>query len=805
MDAVSAEVLMELNPKKKNKEWADKSISEIRQLWKRYEDPMVMKENKDLLFDRENVDYIRAQYKDKDFLKTVKITPLSLLAPIINTLDEEIAKDPPQAEFKPTDPAALSALKEDLGKLKNRKIIEGDISTLNKQIGLPPYKLDYKKNFKSNIEDFDEMGLDENDNDDINLFKKYHRLWSAIGGQSLVNNVMSLNRFDEEDLRKMVIDIIAVKKIAIQVYVDKTTGEIKYKYLYPETVWGIWGDSYDGHDDDARGWEENISMSTFLQMAGNDFDFERDWKKLLASINMANAQKYTGFRKGLVDYNCKLNPEDAVFAGIVGVTDNLLNWEDGYRLKVSIGFVEWKTWEATSTNLIRKEGRSFVDTVSFEHEVSSTDEVKGYEKESKYQQQWYSSYFLNTGTGTQLLYNFSKNYYQQLSGANDEYSAGTMVCYREPGNSAIDMIKTDKPMINSVFYKMLYLIYHAKPADQVFVLEELIAQAKAMKSAFPEAKDSQKSLDSILENIIAMQVATPVKLRSYPQIDGRTVAQLPPLEGKRNGLDPVAISMQAILEWGENRLIRRILGNGMRLGMNPPSRESEKSEQNTVDSSQNLTGYIYRMCQYLKQKVATITMNYAQDIIKFKDTLPYNYLLKLVGNERFDSIAMLDDFAAHRYGIFFKDYNTDISKADLRQAAFASLQQKEIDYGEYFLVTQTQDVKAATQQFELAKYKNEKKLRQQQVQDMQAQQQAAMAVQDAAMKVAEFERTTVMMKADLEAKALLAGKKIEADSKAQVKGMTIQSDPSKIAAQTQGKQDVEVTKANLERSQPFET
>lgn len=807
MDVVSAEILLELDPKKKTPEWANQAIQNIREDWSPYVNRGKLVENKKYLYALDDMEKVKSKFKDKHFLKTTDFQSLGSLDQILNTLTEELVKDPPKAELRATDPAAISDLENDLGKLKNRKIIEGDLTRLNQQIGLPPHKIDSKQ-FKSNIAEFDEMGLDENDPDDINFFKPYHRQNYVFAGQSLINNVMATNRFDQETVRKLVIDILAIRHICLQTYVDKTTGEIKYEYIYPDTAWGIFGDSYDGHDDIAKGWQDDRSVSNFLQKAGNDFDFNKDWIKLIAAINYSNQTKFTGFQRGSRFYNCFENP---LCLPEVGITNsdpvNYLPWDSCFKMKISVGYVEWKTWEATSTNLMRTKDNSFVDVVPYSEEIKDKKEVTEYYKESRYQEQVYASYFLATSENTQMIYNFSKAYYQQFTGANDEYASGTLVFYREPGNTAVDMVKTDINILKSAFYKMWYLIDKAKPEDDVYILEELIQQAKILKKSMADAKTPgvDASINGIIEDLIQNQQGRAVRIRSYPQIDGRTVAQLPPLEGKRNGIDSLAISMQAIVEWAEARLVRKILGNGMRLGMNPPSRESNKSEQNTVDASQNATGYIYRMIQYTKERIATNTLGFAQDIIKFKDSLPYKYIQKMLGNDTFESLKLLDDFAAHRYGIFITDYNSDLAKANLVQAAFDDMKNNKLGYEQYFMVTQTQDYKEGSKKLSVYRYKNEKKIRKQQIEDIQMQQQAQMAVQQAAMQVAEFERGTIMMKADLEAKALIAGKQIEAQSKAQVKGMSIQSEPSKIAAQTQGKQDVEVTKATLERSQPFET
>ena len=126
--------------------------------------------------------------------------------------------------------------------------------------------------------------------------------------------------------------------------------------------------------------------------------------------------------------------------------------------------------------------------------------------------------------------------------------------------------------------------------------------------------------------------------------------------------DPVAIAMQSVVQWAESQVAAKIGMNPMRFGFNPPSRESFKSEQSSVSGSFNSTGYIYRMIQYMKEQIATSTTMYAQTIIQFKDSIPYKWLKTLVGFEAFDGLALLEEFAAHRVGVFVKDEETKYEK-----------------------------------------------------------------------------------------------------------------------------------------------
>ena len=104
--------------------------------------------------------------------------------------------------------------------------------------------------------------------------------------------------------------------------------------------------------------------------------------------------------------------------------------------------------------------------------------------------------------------------------------------------------------------------------------------------------------------------------------------QLPPDVARgTGGIDTIAMSFQAITQWGENMVSQKIGMNSMRTGGNPPSRESNATENMIMESSFNTTGYMYRMIEYLKKHTAKTMLLYSQDIIRFKDSIPYKWLL----------------------------------------------------------------------------------------------------------------------------------------------------------------------------------
>jgi hypothetical protein len=811
MIGTAFEVYKEVNPANKTAKWADYCLTILRRDWRPLVNPLRAQTNKKLLLSQQPMDKIMASFKDKEFLRTTEFNPLGIMENLKNTLVEEITKTPPRAELRAVDPSAINEREADIELLKNRRIIQGDLSKYQGQIGMPPYKVDYGQ-FKGNADKFDKMGLDDQDPDDINFYERnFQRLHYEIAGQSVVNNIMKLNRFDEERIEDYVIDAMSYKTICMQSYVDQITGEIKQRYVYPEIAYGLFGDANDGHDDICRGWQDNTTVMEFLQMVGNEFDWDRDWWQLLWAINFSNGYKYTGFRRNNVLYDSYAN--GGMIAARIGLDPatgpnfegNILDWSMAYNYKIYTGYCEWNTVEATETYLRKKNNPDFVEIVPFGYDLKKKKQVREYYTESYYQQQWYRCYFIATTSISQWIYGFGKVYMQALEGANDEYASGTLCYYRKKGQSAVEIAKPYIDLANFTFYRLLWVIHHSKPQEEEFVLEELIQLSKGMQRQFNQlaGTNTVPSFDNILTQMIQYQRENFLRLRSFPQVEGRTIAQLPPLEGKRNGVDPIAITMQAVVTWAEMQIATKIGMNPIRTGAQPQPRQSFKSEINAIQNSFNATGYVYRMIQFLKERVATTTLNFASDIIKFKDAIPYKWLQTLVGEEVLNGLSLLEKFAAHRYGIYIRDYNSEIDRQEVKQAATIALQKGTLTQDQWFVITQTEDYQKANQILAFLERKKAKLVRKQQLQDMQIKDQMEQKAYERQKDLIVTKGKLDIQKAQIEAEGFKAAAQIQGDSRIAVKQISIDNEPDKQAAKSDSQKELATTKENLSQQQPF--
>jgi hypothetical protein len=756
----------------------------------------------------QSMESIRDGFKDKKFKEKLAFDPLGIWEPFKNTLVEDILKNPPRAELKATDATAITDRKKDISLLKNRKIIEGDINKYQNQVfdKPPKYKYDYK-NFKGNVEEFDKNNLNDNDPEDITFYEEnLQRLNYEISGQSIVNNVLKLCRFDQDVAMKTVRDILAIKALCLQTYVDKITGEIKVRYIYPETFYGIFGDAGNGRNDIAKGWNDNITINEWLQLVGNEFEWERDWRKILWAINYCGNTKYTGFIRNNSRYDCCGHDGWMKEMGLQDVTQsNLMEWTMAFNYQINCGYCEWKVLEATSTYIMHPDypGYAF-ETVPYHIELTEKQVVEGYYKESNYQQQTYGSYYISTTSVSQWVFGFSKVYYQTLEGTNDEYSSGTLQYYLMEGRSAVELAKPYINLANQCFYKMLWCIDKAKPESRSYVYEEILQVAKGMQRLYPQtANNKAPKLDTILKDTIQYMEDNLVNIRAYPQVEGRPLLQLPTLEGRRNGVDPVAITLQTILMWGIQMVSMAIGVNPMRTGANPPARESGKTEMNTIEFSINATSYIYRMQQNVKEKTATTILNYTQDIIRYKDSIPYKWVLTMVGNETFNGLFFLDDYAAHRMALFVRDYNATAEKQRINQAADMALEKAELEFDQWFAVTQAEDYKMAAKMLALYKRKKEKRERLQKLQELKIQQQTQAQQHAQDMELTKEKGQWALAVAKEETQGYKYAADTQAQSRIKVKELTIEGEPDKQAQKAEASKEVNTSKEQDKERAPF--
>lgn len=804
MQGQIVEMLQDINPNNRGYDWYQKYITTLRMWWVPLVNPQRCRINKEIILSMQPMNEIMDSFKDKEFKKGTQFLPLGIWNRMLNIIVEEMTKTPPQVELKAEDSQAISDRKEDILLLRNKHILENDINTIGAKVGDPAEIVGADK-FKGNIEEFERLGLDPNDPDDITFYEQsgFQRLKYEIAGQNLINVVMKLNRFDQDTLRKFVIDILAVLTISMQTYVDAITGEIKYRYLYPEEVYGIFGDTEDGSTDICNGYQRSSTVREWLGSVGNDFVWDRDWRQMLAAINYRNGLKFTGFIRNGYQYNCWGNENWTKEANTGEYpASNVMDWNQAYNFRVYTGYIEWPTMDATATYLAKNgTGELIPGQINYETQLTKK-ETTSYFKESFYQEQYYESYFLATGFANQWIYKYQKTYFQHLEGAFDEVSKGTIMTFRYEGRSAAEISRPYIDLCNLTFYRMKWVVWHSKPQKEQHVFEELLQVAKGLQRLYPQQANSKlPPLDTILQQVIQYKRENMVDIRAYPQIEGKTYPQLPPTEGAKGGIDNIAVSMQAVEQWGEMQIAEKIGLNDIRLGQQQNDRQGYKQGVMETQSSLNSTGYIYRMIQYLKMHVATITCNYAQDIVRFEATVPYKWLLKLLGEDDFENLKLLGNFAQHRYGLLIRDYNANLERQRLMAAADKALDTGDgrggITIGQWGILMMQEDYKKGLRLLDFYKYKEAKKLRKQQLQDMQIQQQNQLQLEQARQQTEQMKGQLAITKEQVAADGYKYAADKQYAAKVDTKQLGITGETQKIAEKTDAEKQVAENEATI--------
>lgn len=808
----SFEVYTVVDPDKRDAKWIDMCVTSLRRRWQPLVNAVINRQNKDILFSTYDMDATKAMFKDKgDFVKTKPIIPLPLLENAKNELIESIMRNPPKMELKANDATALTDKQYDMVLLRHKAQQEAIVNKINKSVGYPPEVIGNDK-FRTNIQEFYRMGLDPSDPEDIQFYEQndFPKLKYEIAGQKLINTILKNNRFDEDTIEEFVIDILANKVICMDIYVDQITGEIKYKYLYPETFYGIFGKQNDGKDDICKGFEESVSVNEYLERVGNSFDWDRDWSKLLWAINFRNGWTFTGFRRNGMEYNIWNTPDTAKAMGLdSSQQQNICNWNQAYTYQVYLGKIEFKVPNVTAAYL--KKGGEVLSEVTPNFQLNQTEQSDKYQVESWYQQKVYQAYYLSTSSISQYIVNWGEYTYQTLYGANDEYAAGGIWYYRGRGKSAAELAIPYIKLCNDAFYKMLWAVYEAHPDWEVYQVEELTELAKVMfKQVAAVSQNSAKNtaqMQDQLTNIIKYFRNNLVKLKTIPRVDGKPVVQMnnTPVKEHR-GLDPIAIAMQSVCMWAENQLRQKLGFNDLRWDGNIDNpRKGLGQNELEQQQSNNNTGYIFRMIQFLKEHICTSTLTKAQDIVKFKESIPYKWIKRLLGDETFENLKLLEDFAAHRYGITVENYNAQFEKQVFQQMIMRSMDTGDGRGGlsaiEVGLLLADEDWKSGLKKLAYFKYKQEKKLRKQAIQDMQFKQQGDQ----------QLRQMDIQMK-QMEIQGLLQGKQMDADAikysadqskagKVETKQLQNQNELPKIDAKTQADKNLMEKEAELKQQE----
>lgn len=666
---------LETDPRKKDYEWANKTVTRLRSYWKPLISQEVARQNMEIILSRYDMSNVMKMFKDPQKLG-MEFLPIAVMEKIRNILVGERVKAGVGANVNALDPTSEQQREKDKKLLETKSELETLISFLQGNIGLPEYKLKNEKRisgknvFNGNVEMFEELGLDSDDPQDRGyFFRAWHRLKHEMDAQQIVNSFIAYNEISD-NIEPWVNDILGKKIIAKQTYIDEVTGAITHKYLPPEKVFAIPGKKNDGRDAATIGTQDSVTIGEFIRQMGNSFDLSRDWREMLMALNYYNGKEYTGLYDGNTLYG---DGKEAVYF------DEFLNF------KVQIGYIEWKSIEET----VYKKGIDFNGNLRLiKRNPDYQPEESKYAKESWYNEFTYKAYFLASSTNTQKLYKWGKLYHQMIEGAEDEFSNYSISYKKVPGKTVAEIAKPYLEIAQEAFTKFRWMVRRAKPKGRSYNYESLVQIAKHMINT-GDTKADVAAVIKMMEDGIN-------EIFTLPKIDGQRVGGgIIPNQDLPNGLDSTAVSFQAIIDWAVSKISSDLGINDIREGYSPKQNDVYRLQMATLEQSRNATNYIGETIDALMRDIAKHTLILAQDIINFKDSKPYKFLSNLVGEKTLSSIEELDNVAMHRYGVMVNSFSTYIQRQKVLQDTEIAWQSQEIGYETKILIDSIDDFRKA--------------------------------------------------------------------------------------------------------------
>lgn len=690
------------DPGKKDKQWANTVITYLRtHLQFVVGQEKALKGMQTILGDYD-MEFAKKMFRDWQE-SGVCFAPTAVLEKLRNILISEIEDAGIHVEVKSVDPVATNEKKKDRELLAQRRSIEALFNTLRSEIKMAPYSLKNEKDesgrpiFKGNIEDFEGMGLDPNSAEDLDyFFDIHHRLRHEIYAQEPINYFMKMNEMDK-NLALWVDDILAKKAIACQVYVDKTTGQIKQRYVPPELIKSFSNNRRDLKDAPAIAVEQKVTVSELLGMMGDDFNPETDWQYILQAVNSTWNRAYTGI---------VLN--NSLYWGY-GQGLNICNYYDLLQLKISVGYIEWMSFNDT---VIKYTGKDFIGNPRVRYKrptdmpegKQAKNRPDGYQRKTHTDPCIYKSWYLILSTAEQWLFGFGKLPYQHIEGAEDEYARYSIRCVMEVGKTVAEIAWPYIVIIEKAFKKFEWMINAAKPPGTDYNYESLVAVATKMF-------DGMKTAAAVNE-LMKMFAGTSNTIHSNENIDGNVIGGSGQVHTPlANGLSAAAVQFQEIMNWAKNE-INNLLGiSPLRQAYQPGERDTYKLQQAANASSDKATGYVPRMINTLLENVAISTLNFVQSGVKYKgvnDSL-YKYLLTALGDKVVEDIESVGDVAYHRYGIFVHAYDSYAERQEMKLIIQQAFVNKEITVEQMLLINSIKNPKRAAMTLAYEKRRNERK------------------------------------------------------------------------------------------------
>lgn len=740
----------------------------------------------------------------------VNFRSLPLLEKARNIITAEMKKMGPVISVQANDPTSSELRKRDEALLRNKKEIESFLTYIYTSIGQKPYKMaDHEARFgdkaeAGNLQQFNEMGLEEGDSDDISFFmSNYYKLDWEIDLQAILDAITTYNEVNTRTIELWVTDCLAKKAVAAQAFVDDITGAVSYDYLTPETTY-IYGGGRrkDYNDANAKAKQQLVTVKEFLSRVGNAFDFEKDVDKLVLAVFTAS--------NGSIDIT-GINPDLRGY----GTSDwfcqtkqTTYSYNQFMQFKVLLGYMEWISQSETEYGEeVQANARKFYNVKKEKELDKSANKKKGKkakgmesndtqfqnnqnpdgkrcQSKARYETPTYKAWYLAITMIDHIMFDFDKLSYQQIKGYNDVQTNFSIVTYKEIGDPIAISCIHYIDIIMECWYKWKSEIRRAKSRGTNYNYDSLMSIAERLYG------DTEMREEEKFNKIISWRNKSANGVWTFPIVDGKpvimTTAQLD--QDMNNGLAPEIMKYWEIMANANSQMIDMIMGTAnLRQGDSPSDRSSMNNEFKALESSQEATAYIPDMITYMSKQLAVRSSLFVQDIINFKeyDTLAYKWLVDLVGSDKLDTVENAGKTALHRYGIFVESFNTSAARMKLANRIDFAIQGGRISNAQALLVEDIKNVKLAARTLAYMEQRTDKLKQKQAMQLAQQQQQGQMELKQMELQLEKVKGDYKILEAKITANATIQSHLINAKAGITKTDMKNNADSQQIAQQAQ--------------------
>ena len=655
------------------------------------------------------------KYKDRFNLNgdtswlNLDFTPVNRIAALVDNIEGKLTNQMYRIQCNPIDVISKTQEEKDRNKMYAEMFLKSQVGDLEQLTGIPMYPRN--------------TYIPQDEEEAQLYFKMNYKQASAIAMEQALQFVFMNNDFDTITRKKIIRDLIVIKKAALKRYYDENNN-IRVKYVDPVDLIH----PYSKHDDfrsiEYVGEQELLRIGDIAQMT-DKFTTEQ-----LADI----AKRYQG-RYGNPDWD---NNWNTGFGAYYPGTNGLGTMAPYYSFYVPVvNFAFLSTCKEKWVKTTKKNGRVFVDKKSDNYET--TQENK--EVIAKNIEYVFEGYWI---VGSDLIYNYGiqKNIPREKD--NGSYSPKATLpiaiiapnIYDMQNKSLVERAIPHEDQLNLINLKIQQLVVNAKPPGAMINKEALsgIMLGQGTDAAKPE-------------DIYKMYAQTGSFVYSDLRDDGNVINGKP-IDFLENGIGRDFAALLTARN-AEMEIINSVLSYNSAVDASSPDTEAVVgAAKMAIQATNNALRPLFQSSVQLIEKISRGLGLMVQDSIEGN----YDAFVRAIGSQATETIKYGRKLALNQFAIKVELLPDDEEKMQLEQLIAVAQEKESLTTSDILLIRQEmkQDVKLAGQLMVHLENKNRKnRMAEEKAKvDYNAQQQQQSAVVTA-QATAETEASINKGKADL--------------------------------------------------------